>query len=221
MQDFAWDLLRDVHHRQAPHYIFYAFSNGGCFVWEQVRDIFHAADTNNQKQFQESDIETLNEEQRKILTDLKGCTAGVIFDSCPSKQLALLGIALSFCTWKERWEVARTYGMDVVFFPNMVAQYKKDIANLRGITYYRGLKDDPWEIPQLYMCSESDMLIPSNLVEDLAYHRRDVIGKDRIFLKKWETSRHCAHYIDHPNEYEATLDAFLHVCSSSTPKSKL
>ena len=221
MQDFAWDVLQDVHHRNCPYVIFYAFSNGGCFVWEQVRRILHAAA--EAEHHRNEVMHDLQKEQVQVLQNLKHKTAGVVFDSCPSRQLALIGFALAFCTWRERWDVAKSYGIDVAFLPPLVSPSKKTTANLRSVAYYRGLKDDPWDLPQLYLYSKSDMLIPSSVVEELVNHRRHLLGADRIFSRKWESSRHCAHYVDHPEEYEATLDTFLDVTRSSKtePKAKL
>lgn len=193
-------------------------------MWEQVRRILATVGESNSHHRRKEDIIDLQEEQHKILECLRQKTAGVVFDSCPSRKLALIGAALAFCTWKERWEVAKSYGIDVALLPFLLAQDKEMIANLRSVLYYRGLKEDPWDIPQLYLYSQSDFLIPSDVVEELVDHRRESMGSDRIFSRKWEKSRHCAHFVDHPDEYETTIKAFLDVCnpdSEITPRSKL
>lgn len=222
MQSHAWNILQEVHQHQSPYIVFYAFSNGGCFVWQEVRRILHAAATADKSSQidrlakDNNPIQNLEEEQHSQLLTIQQRMAGVVFDSCPSRQLALMGFALAFCTWKERFNVAKAYGFDVVFSPPFLSQSKKTIANLRSVAYYRGLKEDPWELPQLYLYSHNDMLIPSTVVEDLVLHRRDMLGADRILSHKWMASRHCAHFVDHAEEYEATLDSFLDVCRPKT-----
>lgn len=213
MQRHAWSLLQEVHHRKSSYILFYAFSNGGCFVWQEVRRILQAAAQTSEGSAKESStVLGMGEGQRSQLTTIRQRMAGVVFDSCPSRQLSQMGFALAYCTWKERFAVAKAYGMDVVFLPPLASQSKKNVANMRSVAYYRGLKEDPWELPQLYLYSQNDMLIPSTVVEELVEHRRDLLGADRILSHKWTNSRHCAHYVDHPKEYESTVDSFLELC---------
>ena len=220
MQSHAWNILQAVHERKSPYIFFYAFSNGGCFVWQEVRRILQAAsDKNNNingRTKKSGIIQNIEEEQHSQLLTMRRRMAGVVFDSCPSRQLALMGFALAFCTWKERFEVARAYGFDAVFCPPLLSPSKKTIANLRSVAYYRSLKEDPWDLPQLYLYSHNDMLIPSTVVEELVAHRRVMMGGDRILSHKWMASRHCAHYVDHPEEYETTVDYFLDACRPRT-----
>jgi Eukaryotic protein of unknown function (DUF829) len=79
IQELAWDIVRNLRHR--PKFVFHAFSNGGCFLWEQVSMILNT--------------ERMNQ------------PIGIVFDSAPSnyQNNDNLSKALSYCTLKEQAEV--------------------------------------------------------------------------------------------------------------------
>jgi hypothetical protein len=206
-----------VHQSKCSYYVFHAFSNGGCGVWEHVRRILDlpvqvqpSAIINDQ-----SETETLH-----AISSLRERTAGVVFDSCPSK-LAKIGWALKYCTVQERLPLLPKFGLDVAFLPELISKSKQEKLILRGNAYVQGLQEDPFDIPQLYLYSESDELIPYQVLDDLVDRRRELIGTDRIYRKKWRTSRHCAHLLDHPEDYATTIESFLERCQIQDPKSRL
>lgn len=211
MQDFAWNILQEVNNRNCDYLIFYAFSNGGCFVWESVRRILNLSSPGATMKL------LLNEDQYNTVKNLREKTVGVVFDSCPSQQLADVGRALMFCTLSERMEVMMSHGMDIAFFPSLLSQAKRIKSEIRGQAYYEGLWDDPSAIPQLYLYSESDILIPSQPLDELVQHRRKILGSDRVFCRKWSSSRHCAHLIDNAEDYVTTAESFLEICRPKSP----
>ena len=116
-----------------------------------------------------------------------------------------------------------SHGLDIAFFPSLVSQAKQNKANIRGQAYYDFLCNDTSPIPQLYLYSESDILIPHEDVDGLVEQRHNVIGADLVFRKKWKSSRHCAHLIDNQEEYQTVVTSFLDIChsKSATPISRL
>jgi hypothetical protein len=79
IQELAWEIVRTL--RARPKFLFHAFSNGGCFVWEQVSMILEA--------------ERMNQ------------PIGIVFDSAPSnyQKNDNLSKALSYCTLEEQAEI--------------------------------------------------------------------------------------------------------------------
>lgn len=211
IQDHAWDILREVHLSNCKFFIFHAFSNGGCFVWEHVRRIMDIP----------AQVPSEEKECLEVVASLRGRTAGVVFDSCPSIELDKIGYAFRYCTLQERLEVLPTYGADIAFLPEFMSKSKKERMRARGEAYFCALRDDPMDIPQLYLYSESDALIRHQVVDDLIRHRRHLMSSDRIYSKKWKVSRHCAHLLDHPEEYETTISSFIDCCQLESPNSRL
>jgi Eukaryotic protein of unknown function (DUF829) len=204
LQEFAWETLRDIHHCHCDYYIFYAFSNGGCFVWEQINRIL------NNTIIVGSDTS----EHHQIVENLKTKAAGVIFDSCPSQQLSAVSKALAICTWRDRLDIlqmpdSKGGGWDVAF--SMISAHKKERADQRSKIYYQGLWNDPWDLPQLYLYSQDDILIPPQGIDQLYQHRRQTLGAHRIHRCKFESSRHCAHLIDNKEDYITAVQSFLEI----------
>jgi pimeloyl-ACP methyl ester carboxylesterase len=136
VQEIAWGILQDVHHRfqdypafsRPPYFYVHAFSNGGCFVWEQIRRILllyssppHCFDhLSNERDMTRSalsrvDPKTTNAPDddmslaRRALARLQNQLCGVVFDSCPAViDVHRLNDALDYCTESER-QLVRHY----------------------------------------------------------------------------------------------------------------
>jgi pimeloyl-ACP methyl ester carboxylesterase len=136
VQEIAWGILRDVHHRSQdypayskPPYVYvHAFSNGGCFVWEQIRRILllyssppHCFDhLSNGRDMTSSVLSRENPTAtdapdddmslaRRALARLQNLLCGVVFDSCPAViDMHRLNDALEYCTESER-QLVRHY----------------------------------------------------------------------------------------------------------------
>lgn len=209
MQDLAWGTLRRIHSSKCSVVMFHVFSNGGGFFWEQVGSIL-----------QQDEVP----ENNAVATELemiRSKIAGVVFDSCPAKysptnRNTLLD-ALSHCTWSER--------------VGAYAQLAKQASTLsledrekRASDYFRGMRNDSWNLRELYLCSKDDSLTPHDSIEELVRHRQEMFGKDRILLCEWESSPHCCHLLQHPVEYQAAVSTFVDQClhgDSKHQRSKL
>ena len=196
MQHLTWNVLWEIHTSQCSVVLFHVFSNGGGFFWEQVRNI----------------LNTNNEEATTIsldLDELRSKIVGIAFDSCPAqyspKSRNSLLDALRHCTWTERM--------------GAYAQLAKQMASLslddrekRANDYFQGMRDDPWNVRQLYLCSKDDPLSPHGPLEELVTHRQQMFSQDRIILCEWESSPHCGHLLKHPIDYQKVVSAFVEQC---------
>lgn len=195
MQDLAWDTLRIVDSIQCSAILFHAFSNGGCFLWEQVRNILKTR--------------AENEEVHAKLLAIQSKLSGVVFDSSPAYyspgDTSVLLAALKHCTWRER---IGAYAQRLLHMPML----RKAELEQRATNYFESLRNDPLDIPQLYLFSKDDPLAQHDPIEELARHRQHLFGRERILLQKWESSPHCGHFLKHPVEYESAVSTFVDLC---------
>lgn len=219
MQELAWDILRCIHHAPSSSspVLFHVFSNGGCFVWEQVRTILRESsqplisnddDDNNRIPLDE-------QQQAQIKTDLlqiQQRMVGVVFDSGPCWGLSSIGDALAYCTWRERLEVARKSGLDY-WWINQAARQK--VIQLRNSAFFQSLQDEEWDLPQLYLYSKDDALCLFDALDALVRHRQQLLGRDRVSRVAWESSPHVRHLMENPHEYQAAVESFLDTCLRS------
>lgn len=202
MQQFGWDVVQELYTSQCSIVVFHGFSNGGCFLWESIRDILACAHD--------------DDDDYEIVRSLRSKIVGVVFDSSPAYFMPgesdKLDEALQYCTVQERLQVKEYQLM------NPVDLYD---AKLRAAAYWEMMRNDPWDVRQLYLYSKDDALTPYLPLEELVHYRRQLIGNNRIFSKSWQSSPHCTHLLTHQNEYEQALESFLHACIQSTPHARL
>ncbi|GKY91570.1 hypothetical protein MPSEU_000128900 [Mayamaea pseudoterrestris] len=136
---------------------------------------------------------------------------GVIMDSCPGFELHRITMAFEFCTWMERLQVLWRYG-NYYWKAHNHTKWEPHVK-ARADEYLHNLRDDPWLVPQLFLYSKDDPLMPYQQVAKLAQARKE--RGAFVTEKVWDHSRHCAHYIDHSKEYEQSVDAFLQGCQPS------
>lgn len=205
VQDLAWQILAEISTRQdnVSFWIFHSFSNGGCFVWERVRDILLQAKTLKQE---EHDINNTR------LVDLKNKLAGVVFDSCPIVELHLFNEALRHCSLLERAAVLRHNGWEMLrlqYDPKM-----KNVLDQLCQDYAQRMRDDPLDIAQLYLYGRDDPLAPAPLIDELVEYRQKKFGQQKIVRCSWDTSIHCAHLLKHPQDYASAVESFIQLCAS-------
>lgn len=202
MQSLAWEVLRVVHLSQCSLYLFHGFSNGGGFLWEQLRRILQANDNTNTTAF--------DPDARRVLKDLKQKLKGIVFDSSPCYyHPGDVYKALSHCSWQERVEVyMRLFAEKAT--KNQHVQLA--IETKRAEEYFESMKHDSWNLPQLYLCSRTDSLTPIGPLRELIRHRKAHLGRTLIFTREWEVSPHCCHLLTHPREYETAVESFVEYC---------
>ena len=201
VQEMAWDILASVIQEQNEEeccfWMFHCFSNGGCFVWERIREI----------------LLQQNNDDNLLLLELRRKLAGVVFDSSPIRELHRLNEALQHCSWMERVAVARHNGWDFLRMQYGDSSIQTRISQ-RSEKYVNGLRDDPLPIPQLYLYSRDDPLAPATFIDQLVDYRRRTIGRDKIVRRVWDTSMHCGHLLKHPQEYATAVESFVELCTS-------
>jgi len=196
VQDLAWEILANVRRQNASFWIFHSFSNGGCFVWERVRDI----------------LQSDHVREQDSIVDLRNRLAGTVFDSCPIVELNRLGDALEHCSLMERAAAVRHNGWDIIRI--MYDSRIQERVMQRAAIYDKGLRDDPLNIPQLYLYGRDDPLAPADYIDKLVEYRRHTIGTDKVIRCDWEESTHCAHLLKHPLDYSIAVETFVELCKS-------
>lgn len=62
-------------------------------------------------------------------------------------------------------------------------------------------------VPQLYLCSETDTVVPIERVRELTFKEKE---KERdVEIKIWENSEHVRHFMMYPDEYQDQVTRFL------------
>lgn len=197
MQKLAWQVLAQVHRKQNCALLFHAFSNGGCFLWESIRNCLD---------YRKEDC--CPQPARDTLKALSGRIKGVVFDSCPcwfgAGSTASLRKAMHFCSQEEKIEVLKEYGPGVAVYDGEDEARRQ---SMRCSEYFGFLRDDELDIPQLYLCSEDDPLCNFQKVKELVNHRRSS-QTCQVFFQGWEKSAHCAHLRMNPSSYKEAVENF-------------
>lgn len=136
MRGLAVDVLQQVSLSDSPCFLVHAFSNGGCFLWEQIRDVRHSFIGNGGTR----------------LPNL----IGVVFDSCPGSKLHYIDRALQYCSFSERVQVAINIGIRRYWF--LHSKPVEEEIRQRTESYREKLRNDASITPQLYIYSRDDPL---------------------------------------------------------------
>ena len=207
MDQLAWHLLGRVHNKQSAVFLYHAFSNGGCFLWESTRRIL---DYHN-------DNPSCQQPAQDILKHLRRRLKGVVFDSCPAwfgGSPSGLSSALQYCTPLEKLDVLARYGPGVLFHEG---ESERQQMSRRCHDFFHFLHNDPLDIPQLFIYSKNDPLADSQKIRELYQHRLST-KNGPILETKWDESAHCAHLRMHPKDY---LDAIEFLTEVVLLRSKL
>lgn len=210
VQDLAWDILARVHETQSTFVMFHVLSNGGCFVWEQIRQIIG---TVNEKKIDNS------ESILPIVTQIHNSLRGVVFDSCPATDIRRIDLALEYCSDAEKADILRAFGQESLSF--LKTNSNQGLLGDRSKIYLERLMDDDWPIPQLYLYSENDQLAKASDIDTLVTHRRDLMGSNLIWRRRWKESSHVSHIRDNPSDYREAVDSFVEFCSQNGTRSSL
>lgn len=199
MEDFANKLMRDIQIEKSQTILFHVFSNGGCFLWEHVRRAM--------------DMTTRTSHDQKLQPftsndNLKSKIKGVIFDSCPAwfgDDKSVLSSALNHCTDEEKNGIRERFGSGV-FYDEDHTQRERRICRNRD--YFNFLREDPLDIPQLYLYCSNDQLSDCKTISDMVITRtRKCAGP--ILERQWPVSVHCAHLMKHPKDYAKQINDFV------------
>jgi Eukaryotic protein of unknown function (DUF829) len=224
-QDLAWNVLKGIHDvPNCDHFYVHAFSNGGCFVWEKIREILLLTERAEQgiPNNDNDEIENYMSRNKKtaklpqdtanVLMKLRQQLNGVVFDSCPISDLHRLPDALQYCSLLERLQVLRYCGFD--YLSILTNPQVKERVQQRIESYVTGLQNDTSSIQQLYLYGRDDPLAPAPFIDELIQHRKQRLqylskGNNQVASCVWDKSRHCGHLLQHPQEYTNAIEMFL------------
>jgi pimeloyl-ACP methyl ester carboxylesterase len=201
MQQSAWNILGQVYNKQPSGVLFHAFSNGGCYLWEQILEILL-----NNKLTKE---QTTRDMRVLALSSLRQRINSVVFDSSPcwaGGTHSALRFALHHCSWRERFDILLRYGPGTVLYDGAVETEQR---KLRCQAFFQLLKDNSLDVPQLYLYSEDDPLCSFPHLNELVRHRKSV-QKSPVVQTVWKSSPHCGHFRAHTQDYTNSIEFFVH-----------
>ena len=214
VQGLAWRVLYRIRQLNPHGVVFHIFSNGGCFVWENLRRILdHEIGTCTEERGPGSSAENT------ILLQIRLAIRGVVFDSCPGSDLHRISEALEYCTLQERAEILIDCGINNL--SDLTEPSVQQRLAARSKTYMDILGKDRWVLPQLYVYSVDDPLAKSSSIDALIESREECIGKHMIMKKRWGRSFHCSHLREHPAEYRSAVKAFVSMCLRNNTRARL
>jgi hypothetical protein len=166
MQQLAWLVLSEVHRKQPHSFLYHGFSNGGCFLWEQILRILvekktTTSSSNNNNNIQVNEVS--RDEQQQLVEDtlsfLRHRLKGVVFDSCPAWFEAIpsgLRMALQHCSWSEKLDILIQFGPGTMLYDG---QKERELSNQRCRDFFRILyENSSLDVSELYLYSEDDPL---------------------------------------------------------------
>jgi hypothetical protein len=210
IRNLASNVLRDIE-RQFPHcaiFIVHAFSNGGCLLYEAIRNIL------------------LDQGSHYCYSRLHRKLGGVIFDSCPGLFDESIGgttleegltEAMMSCSIEDQNKfLAKRRAITELERINPVLQGRKlQLINERNQSFIRGMENDPLICHQLFLYSTADKLIPHEPLKGLIDHKKRRNKAVLIMEKNFLDSPHILHFRYHPTEYRNAVQEFLASCSKS------
>ena len=138
--------------------------------------------------------------------DSKHHLSGIIFDSAPASYSARSGIAAA--------RIIKQQGIDVnplVYYASYAAGVT--VTAIVGKTRRKSLRDvldhpAMLQVPQLYLYSSSDSVIPMEYIEDEM--RLQVSRGADVSSNCWHDSEHVRHFLKYPEEYTSQINKFMH-----------
>jgi hypothetical protein len=217
MQQLAWLVLSEVHRKQPHSFLYHGFSNGGCFLWEQIIRILDEKENRSSSNNNNQDSEASHNEQQLVedtLSFLRHRLKGVVFDSCPAWFEAIpsgLRMALQHCSWSEKLDILIQYGPGAMLYDG---QKERALSNQRCRDFFRLLyENSSLDISELYLYSEDDQLSSFEHIDKLVHHRKSLRTKEcPVGSHCWKQSQHCAHLRMHPEEYARQIEMFTVSC---------
>ncbi|KAL4451872.1 hypothetical protein ABPG75_007534 [Micractinium tetrahymenae] len=160
--------------------VFYAFSNGGAFVLEQVDQLLRRGPG---------------------YAPLAARVAGCILDSAPCYMHPLVGAA---AMGQGRSLLMRVLATALFFLLALVGLIT---SPLRPQRFWCSMRDLRLGSRSLYIYSEDDPLCDAARLDQLIASRR--AAGANVSALRWQRSQHVAHLLQHYKEYTAALFGFL------------
>lgn len=191
MHQLAMAVIEKAGSLPSSHIAMHVFSNGGCFLWESIRDILS--------------LEELSASAKTVKAKLRG----VVFDSSPAYYAGnyeLLGNALKYCLPSDR-EKALNYMQSIE--TSLGREQCAQLSLQRSLNYWEGLRNCSFPVRSLYICSRDDKLTPFEKLFDLIQYRVSTQGAYSVKYCIFEDSAHCQHIMKNPKEYKECILSFV------------
>jgi len=221
IEGLARELLREMivgGVRRRPAFVFHAFSNGGCYLWERFWPLLKTGTCSSSSSLVHKDNDNITKEEANATKDK---LIGVIFDSSPamfhSDDIDILRFLAEYGAFDERTshellttDPTTTKATNGTTSP--LRDWLPPLSPDRGVAYWNGMRNDDSDTPQLYIYSRDDDLTSFEPLDELVRHRKETVGDDRVWSLRFSKSRHCGHLLVHPEEYRGTVERFLEYC---------
>ena len=200
IRELALDTLDQVEKSQCAGFVFHAFSNGGAFLWEEIRSVLRRSRGTSSSDNGNNYVGEFYSTRNKLV--------GLVFDSAPAyyADQDTLMKALSYATAEEQEEgraliEKAKYEMGDDAFSKSKRQ--------RAYQYWQGMLDDDTKVPHLYIYSKTDPLTSFKKLDELIDQRRTRFGDEAVSSLCFDDSPHCCHFLKHPVQYQTALERFL------------
>jgi hypothetical protein len=205
MAALAKNILQEMENNNCRTTIIHSFSNGGCFLWEEMR-----------RQMEERASAGQSYHFRVV---------GLIFDSCPcdlrvalrhpppSDPRDMFEKAMQLCSREDQVEYQewRVSCQDKSHAEKMVHRNSTnhDDLHARAEQFWEGWMHSSFIGPELYIFSKNDELTPFQSLEELVIYRQQNHGFISVQSIVFEASGHCAHIKFHTEMYKREIQRFL------------
>lgn len=205
--------LENAQKRPIP-VIFHLFSNGGCFVFEQMELLFQKASVNAVEE--ESTPKYVYQDLLLVRDRLRG----QIFDSSPAYLTAQSGTAALEGAFPNVLVASILKGVLLSMHTAKHAFDKLFGIPPRSETFWNRYLDSNVCRHQAFVYSSHDRVTDHVQLDELIQARIAKFPDSTIMVKKFDDSEHCTHYPKHKEEYTAFVDEFLDMVASDMKKKK-
>ena len=176
--------------------VFHSFSNGGCFLYEQIRLILQG----RSRSLKQVNTGASNVKIRMI---------GAVFDSSPAyyfidKDGNIEGL-------ERAMKYASKFDRIKFWFRNIFhATCDKEQHIMRARKYWDRMRNSSVLFPELYCYSDNDELAPYFHLNELIRYRKK--SNSNVLATLFERSPHCCHLLTQPYMYSLVISNFLDLC---------
>ena len=147
-------------------------------------------------------------QMQQILRTIEGRIRGVVFDSSPCwfEDGSNLSSALEYCSELEQKAIEAEFGISTQQHMTLKVQFEAT----RCRDYFAFLRNDPLDIPQLYLFSKDDPLCDFEKVLELVADRQ-LQQTCPVKVQFWNESQHCGHLRKHPQSYKEAINYLIKI----------
>jgi len=200
----------------------HCMSNAG---WMAMGTMFYMGDTLQSKHMSgisngedQNEDEMQREKMWALWSWIRHNLKGIVIDSAPSMATpsiyargltsALLKVPSTDVEERHPWALSLASSLTQQYFDN------PDV-----LKRFRKVRDGwshavPRNVPQLYLYSSADTLIPSSHVESFMT-QQEALGSS-VSYQRWNDSEHCEHLKAHPAQYRKIVQTFVQSCVSES-----